>query len=311
MGVPYPKLTRKRLETLQLNGVHYLAHMGGTFPPEKVPFNINHEVLRNFQLNPSKPVGQLLEEYARKHVEGENYRILLKSWDIAEEGILGFPNISSLYSTIGFTWYRLWVRPFVPDIEKIPQAARDFYEDFMCTVPHNPNNVDLSKDVLFTLTTPERSREDALRIDRNVLPKLDEAIRLLADHTGDALIIRDQYVRLRALRGWMTTMRNIAVWVDSAYGFMGASDIADKQRFKATMRDMMNMEIANTREVIGLFETGIAFIALTDQGETPLMYGVNLPELMKRRIELMEAHIGDDPYIDQNYIERMAGMPLY
>ena len=310
MGIPYPKLTRKRLETLHNNGVSYLAHMGGTFPPEKVPFNINHEVLRNFQLNRSRPVEDVLESLARKHACGYP-DVLLKAWDTAESGILGFPNISSLYSTIGFTWYRLWVRPFVPDIERIPQKDRDFYEDFMCTIPHNPNNVDLSKDVLFTLTTPLRSREDAVRIDKNVLPKLTEAIGLLEPVSGEAPILMDQLVRLKALRCWITTQRNIAVWVDTVYGFLEATDPAEKQRFKSALQDMIRLEIANSEELAGLFRTGIEFIALTDQGETPLMYGVNLPGLLERRISLMKEHLNDDPFIDAGYIERMAGMPVY
>jgi hypothetical protein len=311
MGIPYPKLTRKRLETLQNGGVDYLAHMGGTFPPEKVPFNINHEVLRNFQFNPGRRVEEVLESYSRRHAGDEDAALLLKAWEVAESGILAYPNVSSLYSTIGFTWYRLWVRPFVPDIERIPQLERDYYEDFMCTIPHNPNNIDLSKDVLFTLTTPERSREDASRIDRNVLPRLDEAIRMLDARKDAAPILLDQLVRLKALRCWITTQRNIAVWVDGVYGFMGAGDPARKVRFKSAVQDMMRDEIANSKEIIRLFKYGIEFIALTDQGETPLMYGVNLPELIEKRIALMEKHIDDDPYIDGNYIERMAGRPVY
>jgi hypothetical protein len=311
MGIPYPKLTRKRLETLRKNGVNYLAHMGGTFPPEKVPYNINHEVLRNFQINPDKPVDEVLNSLVHNYARENEQKILLNAWDVAETGILGFPNISSLYSTIGFTWYRLWVRPFVPNIEIIPQADRDFYEDFMCTIPHNPNNVDLSKDVLFTLTTPERSREDALRIDKNVLPKLMESIRMLEAVKDPSAIVADQIVRLKALNGWITTQRNIAVWVDSVYGFMNTKDPDEKQKCKLAMQEMMKLEIANTEEVIGLFKSGIEFIALTDKGETPLMYGINLPELMVRRIALMKAHMDDDPYIDHNFMERMAGMPIY
>jgi len=310
MGIPYPKLTRKRLETLHENGVDYLAHMGGTFPPEKVPYNINHEVLRNFQLHSDRPVDEVLESYARKH-GGDSYEILLKAWDLAEEGILGFPNISSLYSTIGFAWYRLWVRPFVPDIERIPQADRDFYEDFMCTVPHNPNNVDLSKDVLFTLTTPERGKVDAERIDRNALPKIDAAIALLSGIISPEGLIADQIIRLRALRCWITTQRNIAVWVDSVYGFMNAPEPEGKRRYKSAIQAMMDLEIANSEEIIRLFASGIEFMALTDMGETPLMYGVNLPELLVRRIGLMKAHYQDDPYIDPDYMVRKAGEPVY
>jgi len=311
LGIPYPKLTRKRLATLHDNGVNYLAHMGGTFPPEKVPYNINHEVLRNYQLNPERTVDDVLESYARKHTGDDSYKTLLKAWDVAESGIIGFPNISSLYSTIGFTWYRLWVRPFVPDIEKIPQTDRDFYEDFMCTTPHNPNNVDLSKDVLFTLTTAEKSKLDVERIDKNVLPGLTEAIGILDGVSNPAPIITDQLVRLKALRCWITTQRNIAVWVESVYGFMNTTDQAVKKQHKLNLQAMMTLEMNNTREVIDLFKSGIEFIAMTDQGETPLIYGNNLPELMEKRIEMMKAYFNDDPYIDMNYIERKAGEPVF
>ena len=60
---------------------------------------------------------------------------------------------------------------------------------------------------------------------------------------------------------------------------------------------MMKLEIANSEEIIKLVNTGIEFIALTDRGETPLMYGINLPELLVKRIRLMTAHFEDDPKI--------------
>ncbi|MFO7617761.1 MAG: hypothetical protein R6V75_10975, partial [Bacteroidales bacterium] len=289
MGIPYPGLTHQRLETLRSGGIDRLAHMGGTFQPDKVPFNINHEVLRNFQFNSQQPLDMVLNRYVARHAPGEPGHILLQAWKETETGILGFPNVSSLYSTIGFTWYRLWTRPLVPDIERVPQMERNYYEDFMCTIPHNPNNVDLGKDVLFTLTTPDRAGEDALRIDRNSLPHLEEAIRLLDSVTSPPAIIIDQLVRIRALRCWITTQRNIAVWVQCVNGFMKADNQSDKQINKCTLQEMIRLEIANSREIISLLETGVEFIALTDQGETPLMYGTNLPELLLRRIELMEA----------------------
>ena len=310
MGVPYPSLTRRRLETLREGQVEHLAHMGGTFPPEQVPYNVNHEVLRAFQFNPVKPLGEVLKTFIERNEPGLHEKVLLEAWDLAEKGIMGFPNISSLYSTIGFTWYRLWARPFVPDIEKIPQKDRAYYEDFMCTVPNNPNNVDLSRDVLFTLTNRERCQQDAERIRQNVLPGLDEAIGLLEPFAGHSPMCRDQWVRLRALRCWMTTMHSIAVWVDSVYGFIQAETRHEKESCKMACREMMLREISNSREILELFNTGVSFMALTDQGETPLIYGVNLPDLIKNRIQLMEKHMNDDPFIDPDYVERMSGMAV-
>ncbi len=311
MGIPYPALTRKRLETLRNGGIDRLAHMGGTFQPDKVPFNINHEVLRNYQFNPQQTLDTILNRYVARHAPGDAGNILRKAWGKTEEGILGYPNVCSLYSTIGFTWYRLWTRPLVPDIEKIPQEERDYYETQMCTVPHNPNNVDLSKDVLFTLTTPERAGEDVNRIDQNTLPPLNEALRLLESIPSPPAIIHDQLIRIRALRCWITTQRNVAAWVEQVYGYMKTTKISEKQNYQKKLQEMIRLEIANAHEIYHLLQSDVEFIALTDQGETPLVYGTNLAELQLKRIELMEKHIQDEPYIDQNFIERMAGMPIY
>ncbi|UCE08199.1 MAG: hypothetical protein JSW07_09315, partial [bacterium] len=168
MGLPYPQLTYQRLKILNKNGVSNLAHHGGSFPPEKVPYNVNHEIVRLFQYDSKLKIEKVIAKIALKWTGEKFYKQLAKAWELTEEAILAFPNVVPLYSSFGFTWYRLWARPFVSNLEEIPQDQRAYYEDFICTTPHNPNNVDLSRDVLFQLTTPEKSRSDLQRIDQNV-----------------------------------------------------------------------------------------------------------------------------------------------
>jgi len=226
---------------------------------------------------------------------------------LTEDAIFAFPNVTPLYSTYGFAWYRLWARPFVPNIEAIPQNQRDYYEEFMCTTPHNPNNVDLSRDVLFQLNSPEKSRLDVERIDRYLWKPLEEAIRLLDDINGNrSVAIWDQLIRLKALHCWFMTQRNVAAWISGVYGYMKAKKDSEKQQHRELLKDMIRKEIKNSKELSDLLETDIEFMALTDQGETPLMYGTNLRELLPKRIELMRKHIDDDPYIDFDYIERKS-----
>ena len=52
-------------------------------------------------------------------------------------------------------------------------------------------------------------------------------------------------------------------------------------------------------------------MALAKEGETPLIYGKNLAELVKKKIVLMEKHINDEPFIDPDYMLRRAAMPVY
>ena len=317
IGVPYPCLTWRRLKLLWENGVRHLSHVGGTSPPELVPFNVNHEILRRFQFDPAMDPGEEITRLARRWAGPDLAPALVEAWVSAQEAILAFPNITTLYSTIGFTWYRLWVRPLVPNIEAIPREERAYYEDFMCTTPHNPNNVDLSRDVLFTLTTAAKSRLDVERIDTNLWPPLDRAIARLdgvaeqASATfGPRNVIADQVVRLRALRCWFMTQRNVGAWIAGVYGWMEARTRADKSRHRAALRAMMNREIENSRELMRLLDSGVEFMATTDKGETPLMHGSNLKTLLQKRIALMERHLDDEPYIDHRYTEKMAGRML-
>lgn len=313
LGIPYPFLSHRKLKTFHQNGVKFLAHNGGTHPPELVPYNVNHEIVRQFQFNPELDIQEEVEKIARKWASTEFYQDLVKAWKLTEDAILAFPIVTPLYATFGFTWYRLWVRPFVPNVEALPQHQRDYYEDFMCTTPHNPNNVDLSRDVLFQLTTPEKSRLDVQRIDQNLWPPLNKAIKTLrtiqkdaTQKLGERTIIHDQLIRLQALRCWFMTQRSVAAWITGVYGYMNAGKTIEKDKNRKIIKETIEKEIRNSTQLQELLETGIEFMATTDLGETPLIHGSNLKNLLQKRIEIMQEHIDDEPLVDQNYTERRA-----
>jgi hypothetical protein len=351
VGVPYPWLAHKRLRLLHDNGVRALSQIGGTCPPELAPFDANHEVMARFQFDPAMDVETEVRQIAERWAGSDDAPALVEAWRSAEEAILAFPNVCTLYSTIGFTWYRLWARPLVPNIEAIPAAERAYYEAFMCTTPHNPNNVDLGRDVLFRLITPEQGRRDADRIDAGVWGPLNEAITLLEGKAGalphkdpatdtarsgaDADGVRsganlqvgtdgqaeapphtrptvfcDQTVRLKALRCWIETQRNVAAWVGAVYGWMESVDEAGKAEHRRVLDELIRREIANSRALFELLGSGVEFMVTTDLGETPLVHGRNLRDLLERRIALMERHASDDPFIDHDYMMRRAGQAL-
>ena len=115
----------------------------------------------------------------------------------------------SLYSGFGSVWNRLLVRPFVPDIDRIPEEERAYYEKVMVSPPHNPNRVDLGKDVLFELITPDYAGKAYRRIDAKARPPLDAAIELAGRGKTDAAragddqayqAFRDVHLRALALR---------------------------------------------------------------------------------------------------------------
>ncbi len=301
---------------LRDGGVRSLAHLGGVLPPEHVPFNVNHDITSLFQFNPEMDINEELERLAERWA-GDYAPALLEAWDKAEAAILAFPILSQLYAGFGFVWYRLWARPLVPNIEAIPQSERAYYQDFMCTTPHNSNNVDLSRDVLFQLTTPEKSRVDIERIDTNLWQPMDEALAALEavrkdarTALGEGNIIEDQLVRLRGLRCWFRTQRNVAAWISGVHGWLEVGSEREKQKHRDLLREMMDSEIENSLELQRLLDTNIEFISTTDLEETQLIYGRNLKQLLEKRIALMRRHIDDEPYIDPNYIENKASQTL-
>ncbi len=314
LGVPYPKLTYNRLKMLYDKGVKHLAQNGGGLPEFHVRYNINQEIIKRFQYNPNLDVDREIEDFAKTWAGERYYQKLVEAWKLTEEAIMDFPNITPLYSTHGFTWYRLWVRPFAPNFEAIPPEDRAYYEDFMCTTPHNPNNVDLSRDVLFRLTTPEKCRLHIARMDKSIWKNLKSAIELVSDFSIEDLpndnhliILFDQNIRLRALRCWLWTQRSVAAWISGVYGYMNAEAKADKQQYREQIRKMMLSEIENTEELLKICASPIQFMSMIDKGETPLMHGTNFRRLLAKRIELMKKHADDEPFIDHDYMMRMAG----
>jgi hypothetical protein len=321
LGVPYPRLTLQRLRLLHQGGVTHLARTGGTAPPGLVPFDPNGEAAAAFQFDPDLDIEATVRGLALARAGEAFAGALLEAWRQAEEALLAFPNLTALYTTIGFAWYRLWTRPLVPDIERIPEAERRYYQDVMCTTPHNPNNVDLSRDVLFRLVTPEGAERFRERFDAHVRVPLDAAVDALGEvraaaeeALGPGNVVGDQWVRLRALRSWLVTMHSVAAWIVGVYGWMAAAEAgeeAGKTAARALLEAMIAEEIANTRELLTLLESGVAFLASGDGEETPLLYAWDrLPDQLRRRIELMERHRGDEPRIDHGYLERRSGAPV-
>ena len=114
------------------------------------------------------------------------------------------------------------MRPLVPDIGRIPEEERTYYEKYMCTSIHNPNRIDLAKDVLFELISRDYAHKAFNRIDDNVWGPLGSAIDLFKEKKDDAgrsgnsqatRVFEDQYFRIRALRCLYKTLRNTTVWI--------------------------------------------------------------------------------------------------
>ena len=96
------------------------------------------------------------------------------------------------------------------------------------------------------------------------------------------------------------------------HGYLEAKDEQAKQEKQQLAHDMVLDEIQNTRDLLKLWENSkVDFIPVSTMGETMLIYGLNLGELLKKKIELMTGRENDEPFIDPNFMWQMpAGFPV-
>jgi hypothetical protein len=319
LGSAAPWLTYEKLKAMANVGAEYLASMGGINPPTMVPWSINHEVWRAFQTNVLLDVNVIIKNVAKRWVGEKWANDLVEAWRLTDQAIRVFPIPVSMYMVWGHTWMRLWVRPLVPNIEAIPKADRAYYERFMISPPHNPANVDLMRDVLFELTTPERSMLAVERMDKSMWTLIDKAMKIymkvideIKEDDPAYKVFVDQSDRLRALKCWFRTHRNVAAWIAGVHGYLESSDEKGKAEKRQLVRELVLDEIENTRELLQLWETSdVDFMVVSGYAETPLIHGENFGELLKKRIELMTGRENDEPYIDPDYMWRMSGPEWY
>ena len=316
VGIPSPWLTYENLKRLVEEGIEVLMSAGEVADPSMAPWSVNHEVWRAVHLSWPVDVDEMVKGVAARWVGADLADRLVEAWRGADVAVRSYQPRLVLWADDGFIPYRLWVRPLIPDIEQISEEDRAYYEAFMLSVPNNPTRVDLSRDVLFDLNTPEEALEIVRQLDAQVWEPLDGAIRVLSE-TASSLseedpareVFVDQRDRLRGLRCWLRTQRSVAAWIAGVPGYLQAEDEATKLELRQLLREMVIQEIENTRDLLELWETSsVEFMVVSTEGENVFMYGENLGDLLRRRIELMAGHEEDEPYIDPDFMWRVPGI---
>jgi hypothetical protein len=295
-----------------------LAHIGGIHPPDKVPYAVNQEVFRLFQLNPSLDIKEAVLQIATRYAGPKYAKGVVRGWKLVERAIRAFLPLS-IYTHYGVVWQRLFVRPLVPDIDRIPESERTYYESQMCTSIHNPNRVDLAKDVLFDLVNKDFAQKAFKRIDKNVWNPLVSAIGHFkkswkqAEGSGDedaASVLEDQYYRTRALKCLYTTLRNTAVWIYAVHEHQAADDPDIKAGCRKLLDEMIEREIQNCRDLIDLWKKApVEWMVVSGSEETPFIHSTNFVDLLGKKISLMKKHRGDVPSIDPDYMFRLNNNP--
>ncbi len=310
LGIPFPRMLHRKLRSLHALDARCVSAFGGLLNTEKTPYWPNPEVIRAFQMNPALSIDDVIPALATRWASADHADALVALWDAVEETISYFPLVP-LYSHFGFVWLRTWVRPLTPNLEAVPGDDRRYFERYMVSTANNPNINDLGRDVLFELITRESGRQMRDQFDTNVLPHLqaalDRANALAVSTPAPArAVFIDLRDRIRALRCWATTQRNTCAWVAGVYGYLDAKTKRSKAEYAADVQAMIDLDLANTRDLLYLWENSeTEVILVSDVGETSFIYGENLGDLLRRKLELSEAYRHVEPYIDRDIIWRL------
>ncbi len=312
IGVPWPVLLHERLTRAMKEGVRGL--LASPVPRSLAPYDINGEVYRTVQLVPDRPPAEILARAALAWAGPDGARDLVEIWLLADEAVRSVPAGVPL-STFAYPWFRLSVRPFVPDIGRVREADREYYERFMLATFNNPARVDLNNDMLWNFLGVQEALEKQRAFDIAVFPPLERAVARSAESAGRARtggkgnVFADLRDRLRAWRSYALTLRNMLAWTASVHGYLRAEPGPARDQYRALCRAMVQGETENARDLLDLWRTSeAAFMPVAALGETLHTYGENFGELLERKIRLMETHAGDEPFVDPEFMWRLPDM---
>lgn len=311
----YPRLLHERLSALRKQGFSHAAGLTGIISSDIAPYNINQEVLRAFQNDPDLNLDACLRERAAKWVGESDADDLVSIWNYADEAYRCYPPPVSVLS-MWSTWYRILVRPFVPNFEALSEEDRAFYEDFHLGHANNRVRVDFRREINFDFCTPDYAQKCRLAITDNLFPEIERAADLAVrkrDEAAEGSPAQNVFThladRLIAAKCWFRTQRNVASWIEGVHGYIEAEDEATKARCRALVKQTVLDEKANAAALLEHAESARTEWMLTSAvGETTFIYGDNFKDLLRRKIELMEDREDDEPYIDPDFMWRVPGM---
>ncbi len=311
----YPKLLWEKLRDLHQQEVSHTAGLCGSTPSTLAPYNINQEILRSFQNDPSIGYDEILTRQATRWVGATDASKLVKTWNHADEAYRSYPPPVSVMA-IWSTWYRVLVRPFVPNFEALSETDRAYYEDFHLGHANNRVRTDFRREINFDFCTPRYAGKCREAISDNVLPEIEAASELSregrdssANESGGHDVWSHHFDRLYGAKCWFRTQRNIAAWIEGVHGYIEAEDASDKERCRALVRHTVLDEKENARDLLQHVESAqTEWMIESELGETTFIYGDNIAELLRKKIALMEGRENDEPFVDPDFMWRVPGI---
>ncbi len=310
LGVPSPFETVKNLKREWEAGASSIEL--DFDPPSSAPYDVNRSVARAFILGINDDPETAVQAAARAWAGSDYAPELVALWRASDQIAAKAP-VWPLFGNQGFAWYRIWTRPMVPDIGRIPVKDRAYYEDYILTHFNNPHNVDFKADCLWEIHTVEEMQAFLGLYDASTLPDLEQLITRIQDLLKDIdpthsarVVLDDLEQRLTAYYHYNRTLRNLAAWIVHVHGYLQANKASDKKDHEQAVQSLIDNELENTRAFIKFCrQATIPFMPVHERGEWMHDYGPNFIEGLHKKVTLMETYRNETPYIDPHYMWRL------
>jgi hypothetical protein len=311
LGIPAPWFINNKLNSILDAGLDRISV--SIDPPSLSPWDINRDVVKWVQFNGTASPDDMIRKRAKEWVGDDHAADLVELWKKTDRAVRLFPEVPLYSNHWAFEMYRFWVRPYVPDIGRVSESDREYYEKYSMATFNNPHRVDFGKDVLWDIITREQGGNIIEQYDNQCKPALNSAVELavqLVDRVNEGsrakIVFTDLRDRVLALECLYRSLRNIGAWVAGVHGYIEAENGQERAASYRIVEEMLDDELENARNLLALWEkTDVEFIPIHAYGETWHEYGENLGELIRRKIVLMEKHRNDKPYIDPEFMWRM------
>ena len=297
LGFPYPKNVFKRLCEFRGRGVRNLIMRGGIVPPKLVPRCVNSEVIRAFaREGDALDLSALLRRCASAWTDTpEEAGLMLRAWDLCDAMDARYDRGIMCWTAPMFvssrTLFRRMVSPIVPDPSLLSvQETRYFRPYVFLTLATDPSWYDASFFNFEQKTSDERFLQAVARLDEQLLPPMEECVRLLSG--AKSPLLADLRDRVECFLLISRTERDLMEAQVEIHRFKADGDEAHRRRIRA----LMESDIATTERFIALLQRAEHVLIPTTSGEeTPYMFKTPLWPTLQEKIRVMKRHMDDEP----------------
>jgi len=231
------------------------------------------------------------------------------------------------YSVVGDRWL---LRPIVPDPSRIPAQEKEYYN-----AHRHQGRREVRSDHFFIVESTINYKIDEMKwvvaTYGEIVGYMDRAMAILERAEKKAQreeeIIRKRFAlqrnRIAALRAVWRTQRNVLRCQSIIDFFTGEKkeeywhvirkdeSFLEPPTYRRLFLEAMDDEIANCREIAKLIRESEVPLIGTGDVETSFVLPRNLPELLEKKIALMEAHKGDIDVVFPNCPPERFTDPTY